>query len=342
MSEAKAAPRIISYPSDKHGCGFYRTVIPLSFMSARESWDVTFMYQFAFDLNLIRSASWIRFQRQCTENQIKCISEYRNCINRTKSSARLIYELDDLVHGIEKHNILAYQFYTPIRKQIVVDIMKMCDRVTFSTKFLKDFYENQFGVTNSMVVPNFLPKFLWNPTWESKDTGNKKPTVIWAGSASHIGHGGDLEFLLPMIEATTDEFDWHFIGVVPPQLKGKVKFTDWVNFWEYPSLMRDIKADVALAPLTNSIFNYAKSDLKYCEYAAMNIPSLLSGVGQGPYDLTNGNLVTNDPDDWYQAIKKLSSDQTMRQDTLKRQREFVEKRWLENQENVDLYKRAYA
>lgn len=337
----KQDKRIISFASDKNGCGFYRTMIPLGYLSSKLEWDVTFMYQFIFDLNLIRNSSHIRFQRQCTENQIKCISEYRNCIDKTGSQAQIFYELDDLVHGIEPHNILAYQFYTKVRKDNVIKIMQMCNKVTFSTKFLKDFYENQYGIKNSHVIPNFLPKFLWNPTWESKNTGNKKPTVLWAGSASHIGPGGDLEFLLPMMEATLDEFDWHFVGVVPPKLKGRVKFTEWANFWEYPSMMQSIKADIAIAPIGNSIFNYAKSDLKYCEYAACNIPSILSSIGQGPYDASNGYLVNNDPDDWYNAIKLVAKDQTLRTSILEKQKEYVEKRWLESPENVNLYKNIY-
>jgi hypothetical protein len=336
--------RIINFPSDKNGCGFYRTIIPLGYLTAKCEWDATFMYQFVFDLNLIRSASCVRFQRQCTEMQKRCILEYSRCIERTKSPAKIAYELDDLVHGIEPHNVLAYQFYTPVRRQNVVDIMKMSHIVTFSTQFLKDFYNDHFGITHSTVLPNFLPKFLWQPTFADKRPNKKKPVIMWAGSASHVGPGGDLEFLLPMIEATSDEFEWLFVGVVPPKLKNKVSHISWANFYEYPSMMQSIKADVAIAPISDTVFNYAKSDLKYLEYSAMNIPSLLSSIGNGlgPYNKTNGNLVTNDVDAWYQAIKELSTDEGKKMDTLKRQQEYLAGRWLENPENINLYKSIYA
>lgn len=336
--------RIINFPSDKNGCGFYRSIIPLSYFTARLNWDSTFMYQFVFDLNLIRTASWVRFQRQCTENQVRCIQEYRKCIDRTKSPAKIMYELDDLVHGIEPHNVLAYQFYTPTRRSNVVEIMKMSHRVTFSTQFLKDFYGQHFQINHSVVVPNFLPKFLWGGNFYDKRPGNKKPTVLWAGSASHVGHGGDMEFILPMIEATTDEFDWLFVGVCPPKLQGKVGFIPWANFYDYPNLMQGIKADIAIAPIGDTTFNLAKSDLKYLEYSAMNIPSLLSsiGSGKGPYDQTNGELVENCPDAWYNAIKDLAANRTKQEEILVKQQNFVNTRWLENEENVNLYNRAYA
>lgn len=340
--------RIILFPSDKNGCGFYRNIIPLNYCMAEYNWDTTFMFQFVFDLNLVRSCSVIRFQRQCTQNQLKCVSEYRRCINATKSHAKIMYELDDLVHGIEPHNIVAYEYYTPVRKHNVVDIMKMSDRVTFSTNFLMDFYRHHFGIHHSCVIPNFLPKFMWNPDLTAskiptkEERNGNKPVVLWAGSASHVGPGGDLEFLLPMIEATTDEIDWLFVGVCPPALEKKVRVVQWQHFFNYPRNMQSLKADIAIAPISDNTFNLAKSDLKYLEYGAMNIPALLStiGNGKGPYDMTNSpNLVENDPDAWYQAIKDLLKDEERYFETINLQHQYLDKRWLED--NIEIYKNAF-
>lgn len=340
--------RILTFPSDKNGCGFYRNIIPLNYCTSALDWDTTFLYQFVFDLNLVQSSNVIRFQRQCTENQFKCIQEYRGCINKTGSQAKIMYELDDLVHGIEPNNIVAYQYYTPLRKRNVVEIMKMSNRTTFSTKFLVDFYKNNFGINTGFHLPNYLPKFLWHPDKtvskrplpEERDNG--KPVILWAGSASHCGPGGDLEFLVPMIEATLDEFTWHFVGVTPPSLKGKVKFTPWSHFYDFPTMMQNIKADIAIAPIKDSVFNQAKSDLKYLEYSAMNIPAICSSIakGQGPYDLTNcPNLVENDPDAWYQSIKDLLDNEEKYYDTINLQHDYMDKRWLEG--NIDRVKEAY-
>ena len=83
--------------------------------------------------------------------------------------------------------------------------------------------------------------------------------------------------------------------------------------------MQSVKADIAIAPISDTVFNYGKSDLKYLEYSAMNIPSLLStiGNGKGPYDKTNSpNLVENDPDDWYNAINELLDDDKKYNETI--------------------------
>ena len=351
--------RIINFPSDRNGCGYYRTIIPLGYLSAKLEWDVTFMYQFAFDLNLIRSSNWIRFQRQCTENQLVVAREYKKAITQTQSPAKMMYELDDLVHGIEPHNILAYQFYTPVRRQNVVEIMKLSDIVTFSTKFLKDYYEQNFGISQSRLIPNLLPKYLWNPTFEDKRPKKNKPVVLYTGSASHFGPGGDMEPYISMIEATMDEFEWLFVGVIPPKFstpqnqfelaapyKDKIKFLQWVNFWEYPQLLQSVRADVAIAPIADTVFNLAKSDLKYKEYSAMNIPAICTsiGKGRGPYDLAKcKNLVpSNDPDAMYQAIKDLYSNESKRAETLATQQAYVNNWWLEDPKNIELYNTVYA
>lgn len=348
MSDIKMMRNIVNFPSDKNGCGYYRTMIPLDYMMSRYSWNVSFMFQFVFDLNLVMGSDYIRFQRQCTENQKKIFMEYRTCINSIKSKTKLVYELDDIVHGIEPHNILAYQFYTKTRRQNVLDIMKMSDLVTFSTKFLKHFYEREYGIIHSKVIPNSLPKFLWQPTFEDKSPHKKKPSVMWGGSASHIAKGGDLEFLIPLIDKTIDEFDWIFVGCVPPSLEkykksGKIQFHNWRNFYEYPFMMQQIKADIALSPINDTLFNYAKSDLKYLEYCAMNIPSINSSIGNGigPYDQTNAFVLKNNVDDWYNAIKKIYNDESLKNKILTSQKEFVNSRWLESDNIVNLYNDIY-
>lgn len=350
MPDPNKPRNIVCFPSDKNGCGYYRTMIPLEYMAARLNWNISFMYQFCFDLNLIKGSHYIRFQRQCTENQKRCIWEYRRCIDGTGAPARLCYELDDIVHGIEPQNIAAYQFYTKTRRDNVLEIMRMSHVVTFSTKFLKHFYEREYGIRHSVVVPNSLPKYLWQPDMTiEKRPGKKKPVILWAGSASHVGPGGDLEFMIPMIEATTDEFEWLFVGCLPPKLEkyktsGRITFIPWSNFWEYPSAMQSINADVALAPIKDGLFNYAKSDLKYLEYGAMGIPAICSTIGNGigPYDQTNcPNLVDNDPDSWYQAIQDLLGNEEKYYDTINKQFDFVNDRWLENDNILDAYEAAY-
>ena len=337
---------ILLFPSDKNGCGFHRTYVPFNYLTSKAQYDCPAMFAFMFDINYLARADYVRFQRQVTVQQTKIIREYKNMIQKLGSPAKIVYELDDLVHGIGEHNILAYQFYTKTRRNNLIEIMNLSDTVTFSTQFLKDYYSSHFQINNSVVVPNLLPKFMWNNLGK-RDKYNKgkngKLRIFWAGSSSHVGKGGDLEFLVPLIKKTANEFEWVFFGTKPPGLVDLVEFHQWKDFYEYAQAMDDIDADIALAPIADTEFNYAKSDLKLLEMSALGLPTICSAVGnkQGPYDLVPGACtVRNNVDDWYAAIKAME-DPATRMTYLEAGQAELNRRWLEDPKNTQIYLDIY-
>lgn len=345
MSE-KNFKTVILFPSDKNGCGFYRTFIPFNYLTSKYGYDCPTMFAFLFDLNYMARADYLRFQRQVTVAQTKIIKEYRSMLSKIGSKAKIVYELDDLVHGITEHNILAYQFYTKTRRNNLIEIMKTCDTVTFSTNFLKDFYTENFGVNNSVVIPNYLPKFLWGDKGK-RDKYNKgkdgKLRILWAGSSSHVAKGGDLEFLIPLIKKTASEFEWVFFGCKPPGIADLIEFHPWSDFYEYPTALDNIDADIAICPIQDNTFNLAKSDLKVLEYSAIGLPCISSSIGQGmgPYDLIEDICtVENKVDNWYAAIKKMQ-DPDIRIKYLEAGQKELNNRWLEGTDNIKKYLDVY-
>lgn len=344
---AKTRKSIISFPSDRNGCGFYRTILPFNYLISKYEYDCSELFAFNFDLNFIVRSSTLRFQRQVTDAQVRVMREYKKVITNSKSECQMVYEIDDLVHEIEISNIVVYQFYTDIRKQNMLEAMKLANTVTVTTDFLKEYYEDKFGINNIKVIPNYLPKFLWlDKGMRDKSKSGKKPRILWAGSASHVGKGGDLEFLIPLIKKTNKEFQWVFFGVIPPELKDKpeYEFHTWADFWSYPHALDQINADVALCPIKDTVFNYAKSDLKVLEYTALNIPCVCSSIGNGmgPYDLINGiTTVKNDADEWYNAIKKLATDESARKEHMTAANAELNSRWLEDENNIKKYLEVY-
>lgn len=344
----RTAPEIgiINFPCDKNGCGFHRSYIPFNFLSSKFNYNVTNLGEFLFDLNYIAKSRYIRFQRQVTEEQKKVIFEYKKILARTQSPCKLVYELDDIVHEIQPSNIVAYQFYTETKRKNLLQIMKAMDKVTFSTHYLKDYYKDKYGIENSVVVPNFLAKYLWaDKGRRNKYNRGSKPRILWAGSASHIGKGGDLEFLLPLIKKTKDEFEWVFFGTMPPELQGKYELIPWTDFYSYPHALDQINADIAICPVADNAFNYGKSDLKLLEYSAVGLPGIYSSIGNGigPYDMTEGLLsVKNEEDLWYSAIKELTSDKNKWEKYLNAGKTELNNRWLEDDNNINLYRQLFS
>lgn len=345
-SQPKPDISIINFPSDKDGCGHHRTYIPFNYLNSAHNYNVTNLGEFLFDLNYISKSKYIRFQRQVTEAQKKVIFEYKKILARTQSPCKLVYELDDVVHEIEQSNVVAYQFYTKIKRDNLVYILKTVDKVTFSTQFLKDYYKDKFGIENSVVIPNFLPKYLYaDKGRRDKYRKGKKPRILWTGSASHVGKGGDLEFLVPLMKKTKDEFEWVFLGTIPHELEGRCEFHPWSNFYSYPRALDEINADMAIAPIADNTFNCGKSDLKLLEYTAVGLPAVFSSIGSaiGPYDMVDGLCaVQNKEDLWYSAIKEMATDETKWSTYLKAGRTELNKRWLEDEQNIGLYKQVFS
>ena len=93
----------------------------------------------------------------------------------------------------------------------------------------------------------------------------------------------------------------------------KRHYPDFVNW-----IQSAISWDIAIAPLAdNNNINESKSELKYLEYTALNVPGIYSDVG--PYGKCivngiNGLLVkTNSVEEWEMNMKKLIENKSLRE-----------------------------
>ena len=82
-----------------------------------------------------------------------------------------------------------------------------------------------------------------------------------------------------------------------------------------PWMRRNLRWDVAIAPLEDDAFTRCKSDLKYLDYGALGIPGVFSDVR--PYRDTvrhreTGLLAANDEKAWADALEEIVSDAALR------------------------------
>lgn len=144
-------------------------------------------------------------------------------------------------------------------------------------------------------------------------------------------HAEDLELLAPVFKQlrgaaqltfasrfpTGHSDDWHRSLAVPP---GRGAYPDFVRWLV---AQRD-RWDLAVAPLLDTPFNQAKSDLKFLEYAALGLPGVFSKLE--PYASIDGDmglLVDNDPDAWRDAIASLAEDPHKRAGIAERAQHYV-------------------
>ena len=102
----------------------------------------------------------------------------------------------------------------------------------------------------------------------------------------------------------------------------------YINFINW--MQNEIDWDIAVAPLEDTNINRSKSNLKYLEYTALNIPGVYSNIG--PYkeigEKNTGIVVNNTPEEWENALINLIEDDQLYKTTLKNAYEDVENNYL--------------
>jgi glycosyltransferase involved in cell wall biosynthesis len=91
-------------------------------------------------------------------------------------------------------------------------------------------------------------------------------------------------------------------------------------------MKKNMKWDLAIAPLEDTRFNRAKSDIKFLDYSALGIPGIYSQVPiytETVSHLETGYLAENTPEAWEQALEKLLAEKGLREQLAENARAYV-------------------
>lgn len=103
----------------------------------------------------------------------------------------------------------------------------------------------------------------------------------------------------------------------------RVERLPMTDFPAYLAYLRE--ADISIAPLENSIFNDAKSNIKFLEAALVEVPSVCSPRKTFKEVILNGEngFTADSEEEWFDFLLKLASDRSLRQQLGTRARETV-------------------
>ena len=198
--------------------------------------------------------------------------------------AKLVVDLDDAFIAIGPDHSEA-AFYQPLNGAID-RLLELADDAWFSTAPLADAYAGKAG--HHAVIANAIDPRLWRD-WRAPPRAPLTGEVVrllYMGTATHAA---DLAAIRPALDALAQEragaFDLTLIGVA-----GDVAPAPWLRRLSppadaitYPRFVRWLRVqgpfDVGLAPLVDTPFNRAKSDIKLLDYAALGLVPL---VEDGP------------------------------------------------------------
>lgn len=358
-SPEQTSNRSIMYLADYSGCGHWRCIWPNQIINAHSKGVIHETTMMVLDERYYANTRTVRIQRQATDYQLQFVKYLKSI--QAKHDFKLVYEIDDVVFSedIPDYNKFKSAFTDPKIRQCAQEIMSLCDEMTVTCQYMKDYYQDKTGHKNITVIPNYPPKFWMGRFYDEDRIKNlyrkhcdglrgKRPRVLYPGSGAHfdvdnrVNQNDDFAHVRDVVAKTAKDIQWVFLGAYPLPLKplidaGIIEFHPWKRLYEYPQMIYDIAPNFIVAPLQDNAFNNCKSNLKYIEAACYGIPAICQDIetyADAPLRFKTG-------DEMVDQIKTLSLRSHEYFKESRNAYKVAESMWLENDENIDKWVELY-
>jgi glycosyltransferase involved in cell wall biosynthesis len=183
---------------------------------------------------------------------------------------KVVYEIDDYVHGIQKAKDHAHaETFDDRRLELYEKCMRACDAMICSTQYIADQYAEINP--NVHVCRNGVDLRRYQLGKPKRDTVN----VGWAGSTGHrrsmmpwLNQVGNVMQQKP--EVTFISIGEPFATALQPAYGDRAIAVPWCAIEQYPAAMTMF--DITLAPGGSGPWHRGKSDLRWLEASALGIP----------------------------------------------------------------------
>jgi hypothetical protein len=218
-------------------------------------------------------------------------------------------------------------------------LMREARQVWFSTERLQSFYRE--AGSRGRVIRNMLDPRLWRDYRKVPQAPAKGGALemLYMGTATH---DSDFAFVLPALDRLHDAYPGRFrvniIGALrrPPAREWLRTTLPSARGGDYPRFVRWLarqgQPGVGLAPLCASDFNACKSDIKFLDYSALGLLSVLSKVPAyaGAAEAGLAVSVPNTAEAWFSTLESILLGQLDVNGIAERARDYV---W--NERSVD-------
>lgn len=346
--------RHLNYYADFSGCGHWRMIWPEILLNGYKKCVIHGSTIMITDKTVYQNLTTVRLQRQASKHQ----HQFAEFIKRSKSidPVRMIYEIDDILfhEDIPDYNKFRVAFESQSVREAAKGIIEMCDEVTVTCDYMKQYFQSKTTNMNVTVIPNFPPRFWMGDLFDEKQTQinydknikkRKKPRVLWSGSGAHFSQTSkittdDFTHINDTIIKTINKYQWVLFGSVPMSLKpyvvsGQIEFHPWVQIYDYPRKLKSLQPTVMIAPLVDNVFNNAKSELKLLEASAVGVPVVCQNIET--YKNAWHKFATGD--ELVMQIDEIVKDKTSYMKHCRKYNNYIQSKWLED--NIDVYSELY-
>jgi processive 1,2-diacylglycerol beta-glucosyltransferase len=238
--------------------------------------------------------------------------------------ARLIYQLDD-----DLLSLPTSASYTAAQREAVNVLARHADALMLSTPALAE----RMAPLNphTLIVPNALDeRLLVSPIHRHAAPFPADRIVLgYMGTRTHdadlrmilpalqeIGRISPLPVELQLVGVAVEEETWSMLAALPfPVRQIQPPTTDYPQFLSW--FTGALHWDIALAPLVDTHFNRAKSDIKFLDYSALGTAGIFSRepvYGRSVEHGVTGWLAEGTTESWTEALLTLITQPDLRQE----------------------------
>ena len=267
-----------------------------------------------FQLSLAQNANHIIIYRSPISPEL-----LRLCHLAKEYGKPVFFDIDDLVFDTVYTDQLSYtQGLNSVEKgnydagvRNYGYMLENCDGAITSTNQLQEeLYKYQSKVLlNRNLASDDLIAISSRYIKDYSQTSDIVKIGYFSGS---ISHNENFELIKPAIKQLLTKYSnvqLHIVGIldIPEDMKpfeNQIVTHDYVDWDKLPSLISEV--DINLAPLVDSIFNRAKSEIKWIEAALVKVPTVASKIGAFSDAIVDGEtgLLATD-DQWFEKLEDL-------------------------------------
>jgi glycosyltransferase involved in cell wall biosynthesis len=330
--------------SGYHGSSYVRILLPFKHPSFREDY-----FPFTVDAERLDRES---IEKIIADNDIRYVLIQRDGIKQKhadfiigackKNNIPIIYEIDDYLFGIER----SHPDYTHYRGKLLF-AKRMCqeaDVVTVTTPQLKNLIQSY--AKRVEVIPNSLDENLWFSIVRNRFSDSLQNSIN-VGYMGTYTHSRDLQVLNRVIPEVKRILKHRYGISMEFLMVGGMSEKPGQNIWykrinipntkkEYPLFVRwlrkNVKFDIAVAPLEDNKLNRCKSELKFLEYTALGAAGIYSEIGGYLNTIKHGKtgflIDVNDEYKWKYYLIELARKADFRKNIVKQARDQVVRHFL--------------
>jgi glycosyltransferase involved in cell wall biosynthesis len=251
------------------GCGWYRIINPLEKIGA----DVIRGEKF-----LMGPTTALEFKER-GDIWVTRLLDSDKAVNelyadRDFTDSKIVLDMDDEPFTLnEKHP--GYKDFIQ-RRPTYENAIRNADHIIVSTEPIKTAIKHLNSKIT--VIPNAIDPKIWEVKRKKRTDGRIR--IGWFGSGSHLA---DMPIVLEFMKELLMKYpqvEFHMAGMVFEDTKDDRVFhhRGTLGYEDYPQWVADMDLDIAIAPILDTPFNQAKSNIKWLEHSMLKTPMVLSDV----------------------------------------------------------------